>query len=117
MRAIYLSHWWLQDLGVEPALLPCVDRPLFGGDAAADAMAQSASASLGGWFMEEGELSWDTAYWWRLELDTSDIASWFPIVGAWKDDIVFWEALAQLTLLFVRTRGRNYAGGRILPWS
>ena len=116
-RAEHAARVWLQDLGVEPALLPCVDRPLLGGDAAADAMAQSASASLGGWFMEEGELSWDTAYWWRLELDTSDIASWFPIVGAWKDDIVFWEALAQLTLLFVRTRGRNYAGGRILLWS
>ena len=64
--------------------------------------------------MEDGEEDWSKAWWFRLELEEEDVKDWLWIAGDWGHDIVLWEALAQLVLFVLRTRGGCCTGGKVV---
>lgn len=105
---------WMQAMGTGDSLLQCAIRRRDGGEAAADAMASAGRASLGGWWMEQGNEDWGEAWWFRMELDEQGVKDWFLIAGEWGHDIVFFEALAQLVLFVLRTRQSGLSGGTLV---
>ena len=94
----------------------CARKHWADGDAAADAMATGESASLGGWWVESGGKNWSAVHWFRLSLSPADLAPWVQIKGDWGHDIVFFEAMAQVILLMLRTEGNAQRGSKLHQW-
>lgn len=115
-RAVEAAGLWQEVLSGGEIIRRCVRRLWAGGTAAADAMAVGHKASLGGWWMVSGKEDWTTAHWFRLEIAPADLAPWIQIRGDWGHDIVFFEALAQIILLVLRSEGGTVKGARLHQW-
>ena len=81
------------------------------GEAAADAFASGHWAALGGWWMERRKLDKSRCKWFRLEVCKDDLKDWVDICGELQDDIAFFECLAQVVLLALRTQNGDCRGG------
>ena len=66
--------------------------------------------------MDSGREDWQEVHWFRMQVSPEDLEPWIEIKGDWGHDIVFFEALAQLVLLYVRTEKGAAQGARVHQW-
>ena len=66
--------------------------------------------------MELGTEDWARAFWFRLEIKPMDLSPWVQLRGDWGHDNLFFEALAQVILVMLRSQGRNLKGTKVHQW-
>ena len=106
-QAVLVAGLWRGFLGGGLAKMWLARRVCKPGFSAADAFASGDWASLGGWWMDHGELDRTWCWWFRLEIHRNDLARWITIQGDMQDDIAFFECLAQVSLLKLRAEWSN----------
>ena len=104
---------WIGWLTRGGSIRSLIRRWVVPGEAAADAFAAGDWASMGGWWMEVGELKKWECRWFRLEVNRDDLRPWVDIKGRMQDDIAFFECLAQVTLLALRTQEGRFRSGLV----
>lgn len=108
--AVVASSLWANFLAQPRVDMPVCRRRVALGAAAADAFASGDWASLGGWWTDSGELDVGSCWWFRLEIHRADLDPWIHIKGDMQDDIAFFECMAQVVLLALRTQNRACRG-------
>ena len=66
--------------------------------------------------MDSGDEFWPSVSWFRISLSPADLEPWIQIKGDWGHDIVFFEALAQVILLMLRTKENTQRGSQLHQW-
>lgn len=104
-RVLTIFNHWLQ-LG--SPIMSMYPKPVFSGESAADACAHDSLCQIGGYVkLSNGELRWFSERWSFQDFRDMEI----PISEDTQKDIVCYETLAQMALLFVITR--LFPGSRV----